>query len=117
MAKVLFTFDMCSSYSKNTEMHVLSSFMKYEDENIMNIVFLINLTARHLYCLIPMNRSYLSELVKLVERTVKSENRQSPDTPIYLVGQSFGACLALVVAARNPEIDLILVLANSGENW
>lgn len=36
VAKMQFTFDMCSSYSKNIEMHVLSSFMGYEDENIMN---------------------------------------------------------------------------------
>lgn len=56
-----------------------------------------------------------SELVKVVERTVKYENYQSPERPIYLVGQSFGACLALSVAARNPEIDIVLVIANSGD--
>ncbi|KAK6155350.1 hypothetical protein DH2020_009598 [Rehmannia glutinosa] len=34
--------------------------------------------------------------------------------PIYLVGESFGGCLALAVAARNPDIDLVLILANPG---
>nr|GFD05486.1 acyltransferase-like protein At1g54570, chloroplastic [Tanacetum cinerariifolium] len=56
-------------------------------------------------------------LVKLIETTVKSEHYESPNKPIYLVGQSFGACLALAVAARNPKIDLILVLANSATSF
>ncbi|KAL0737606.1 hypothetical protein Bca4012_013816 [Brassica carinata] len=51
-------------------------------------------------------------LVKLIERTVKSENHRFPNRPIYLVGESIGACLALDVAARNPNIDLALILAN-----
>ena len=54
-------------------------------------------------------------LVKLVERTVRSENYHSPKRPIYLVGESLGACLALAVAARNPDINLSLVLSNPGE--
>ncbi|KAI3668920.1 hypothetical protein L6452_40137 [Arctium lappa] len=57
------------------------------------------------------------ELVKLVESTVKSENYQLPERPIYLVGQSFGACLALAVAARNPGVDILLVLANSATSF
>lgn len=56
-----------------------------------------------------------SGLVKLVERTVRSENYHSPNRPIYLVGESLGACLALAVAARNPDIDIALVLVNPGE--
>ncbi|KAI7745269.1 hypothetical protein M8C21_017331 [Ambrosia artemisiifolia] len=63
------------------------------------------------------NRTPFPELVKMVESTVKSENYQSPKRPIYLVGQSFGACLALAVAARNPQIDLVLVLANSATSF
>ncbi|GMP29765.1 hypothetical protein CsSME_00004736 [Camellia sinensis var. sinensis] len=55
---------------------------------------------------------FLPELVKQVERTVRSENYRSPNRPIYLVGESLGGCLALAVAARNPDIDLILILAN-----
>ncbi|XP_076955289.1 phytyl ester synthase 2, chloroplastic-like isoform X1 [Bidens hawaiensis] len=65
----------------------------------------------------PADRTPFPELVKLVERTVKYENQQSPERPIYLVGQSFGACLALAVAARNPQIDLVLVLANPATSF
>eukprot|EP00268_Persea_americana_P053042 TRINITY_DN5981_c1_g2_i3.p1 TRINITY_DN5981_c1_g2~~TRINITY_DN5981_c1_g2_i3.p1 ORF type:complete len:648 (+),score=108.68 TRINITY_DN5981_c1_g2_i3:141-2084(+) len=39
------------------------------------------------------------------------------DTPIYLVGDSFGGCLALAVAARNPTIDLILILSNPATSF
>ncbi|GJX51369.1 acyltransferase-like protein, chloroplastic [Tanacetum coccineum] len=72
-----------------------------------------------LWCLnIPAtDRTPFPELVKLIETTVKSEHYESPNKPIYLVGQSFGACLALAVAARNPKIDLILVLANSATSF
>lgn len=58
--------------------------------------------------------SLCSGLVDFVERTVKSENSFSPNEPIYLVGESIGACIALAIAARNPDIDLILILANPG---
>lgn len=54
--------------------------------------------------------------MKLVERTVRSENYRSPNRPIYLVGESIGACLAISVAARNPDMDLVLVLSNPGQN-
>ncbi|KAK3039122.1 hypothetical protein RJ639_028868 [Escallonia herrerae] len=60
---------------------------------------------------------YLPELVELVETTVRSENGDFPKRPIYLVGDSFGACIALDVAARNPDIDLILILSNPGDPW
>lgn len=56
----------------------------------------------------------VADLVKLVERTVRSENERSPNRPIYLVGESLGGCLALAVAARNPDLDLVLILANPG---
>ncbi|EYU29940.1 hypothetical protein MIMGU_mgv1a022403mg [Erythranthe guttata] len=68
-----------------------------------------------IWCLhIPVtDRTSLPDLVKLVERTVRSEHgREANKRPIYLVGESFGASLALVVAAHNPHIDLILILAN-----
>ncbi|ESQ32802.1 hypothetical protein EUTSA_v10003736mg [Eutrema salsugineum] len=66
------------------------------------------------WCLhIPVrDRTPAKDLVKLIERTVKSENYRFPNRPIYLVGESIGACLALDVAARNPNIDLALILAN-----
>lgn len=67
-----------------------------------------------LRCLhIPVNdRTSFEELVNFVEETVRHEHALSPNKPIYLVGDSFGGCLALSVAARNPNIDLVLVLAN-----
>ncbi|CAH8266848.1 unnamed protein product [Arabidopsis lyrata] len=67
-----------------------------------------------IWCLhIPVSdRTPFKDLVKLIERTVKSENYRFPNRPIYLVGESIGACLALDVAARNPNIDLSLILVN-----
>ena len=53
--------------------------------------------------------------MKFAEKTVRLEHASSPNKPIYLVGDSFGGCLALAVAARNPEIDLVLILANPGQ--
>ncbi|KAD6796085.1 hypothetical protein E3N88_06981 [Mikania micrantha] len=72
-----------------------------------------------IWCLhIPAtDRTPFPELVKVVESTLKSQNYQSSGRPIYLVGQSFGACLALAVAARNPQIDIVLVLANSATSF
>ncbi|KAL2320358.1 hypothetical protein Fmac_029327 [Flemingia macrophylla] len=51
---------------------------------------------------------FLPDLVRIVERTVRSEFERSPNRAIYLVGESLGACLALAVAALNPDIDLVL---------
>ncbi|KAM7511781.1 hypothetical protein LguiB_010656 [Lonicera macranthoides] len=62
---------------------------------------------------IPLNdRTPFEDLVKFVEETVRLEFASSPNKPIYLVGDSFGGCLALAVAARNPTIDLVVILAN-----
>ncbi|KAL5701399.1 hypothetical protein ACHQM5_026741 [Ranunculus cassubicifolius] len=58
------------------------------------------------------DRTPFKELVTMVENTVKLEHDVHPDKPIYLVGDSFGGCLALAIAARNPSIDMILVLVN-----
>ncbi|KAK1277933.1 Acyltransferase-like protein [Acorus gramineus] len=38
-------------------------------------------------------------LVKLVEHTLRVEHAMNPNKPIYIVGDSFGGCLALVVGA------------------
>ncbi|XP_074309167.1 phytyl ester synthase 2, chloroplastic-like isoform X2 [Silene latifolia] len=56
-------------------------------------------------------------LILLVEQTVRSENCRFPGRPIYLVGESIGGCLALAVAARNPNIDLVLILANPATSF
>ncbi|KAA3475514.1 acyltransferase-like protein chloroplastic [Gossypium australe] len=62
----------------------------------------------NIWCLhIPVqDRTQFNELVKLVERTIRSENYRTPNKPIYLVAESLGACLAICVAARNPDMDL-----------
>ncbi|XP_059450629.1 LOW QUALITY PROTEIN: phytyl ester synthase 2, chloroplastic-like [Corylus avellana] len=72
-----------------------------------------------IWCLhIPVvDRTPFTELVKLVERVIRSENHRSPNRPIYLVGESFGGCLALAVAALNPDIDLVLILANPATSF
>uniref|UniRef100_A0A453L9G3 Serine aminopeptidase S33 domain-containing protein n=1 Tax=Aegilops tauschii subsp. strangulata TaxID=200361 RepID=A0A453L9G3_AEGTS len=60
------------------------------------------------WCLhIPVqDRTTFQGLVEYVERTVKSERSRAPDRPVYLVGESIGACIALAVAARNRDVDL-----------
>ncbi|KAK8473245.1 hypothetical protein PHAVU_001G087800 [Phaseolus vulgaris] len=71
------------------------------------------------WCLhIPVaDRTPFPELVKLVEKTVRSEHQRSRSRPIYLVGESLGACLALAVAALNPDIDFVLILANPATSF
>ncbi|KAJ8529431.1 hypothetical protein K7X08_036266 [Anisodus acutangulus] len=71
------------------------------------------------WCLhIPVyDRTPFDELVKFVERTVRMKHASSPNKPIYLVGDSFGGCLALAVAAHNPKIDLVLILANPATSF
>ncbi|RZC59649.1 hypothetical protein C5167_006958 [Papaver somniferum] len=72
-----------------------------------------------IWCLhIPIgDRTSFKELVQFVEKAVKEAHRGSPNRPIYLVGESIGACLALTVAARNPAIDLLLILANPATSF
>ncbi|KAF3670874.1 Acyltransferase-like protein, chloroplastic [Capsicum annuum] len=88
--------------------------------------------SSHLFCSDLVRQSYLvpiaggrwqvsraisRELVKFVERTVRMKHASSPNKPIYLVGDSFGGCLALAVAAHNPKIDLVLILANPATSF
>lgn len=63
------------------------------------------------------DRTPFEELVKLVEEAIRLEHTSRLNTPIYLVGDSFGGCLALAVAARNPTIDLVLILANPATSF
>ncbi|CAH8357773.1 unnamed protein product [Eruca vesicaria subsp. sativa] len=53
----------------------------------------------------------------MVETTVISESQRSPGQPIYLVGESLGACIAFSVAACNPHIDLVLILSNPATSF
>lgn len=71
------------------------------------------------WCLhIPVyDRTPFDGLVKFVERTVRMKHASSPNEPIYLVGDSFGGCLALAVAAHNPNIDLVLILSNPATSF
>lgn len=62
------------------------------------------------------DRTPYEDLVKFVGEAVVAEHASSPNMPIYLVGDSFGGCLALSVAAANPSVDLVLILVNPGEN-
>ncbi|ONM32084.1 acyltransferase-like protein At1g54570, chloroplastic isoform X2 [Zea mays] len=67
---------------------------------------------------IPVNdRTPFEGLVQIVENLIKHEHDLSPDRPIYLVGDSFGGSLALAVAARNPQIDLVLILVNPATSF
>ncbi|CAN6575541.1 unnamed protein product [Malus baccata var. baccata] len=62
---------------------------------------------------IPVNdRTPFEGLVKFVVETIRLEHASCPNKPIYLVGDSFGGCLSLAVAAHNPTIDLVLILVN-----
>ncbi|XP_075493539.1 phytyl ester synthase 2, chloroplastic-like [Primulina tabacum] len=72
-----------------------------------------------IWCLhIPIrDRTSFTDLVKQVEDTVRSEYSGKPNRPIYLVGESFGGCLALAVAALNNDIDLKLILANPATSF
>uniref|UniRef100_A0ACD5Z1Y4 Uncharacterized protein n=2 Tax=Avena sativa TaxID=4498 RepID=A0ACD5Z1Y4_AVESA len=63
------------------------------------------------------DRTPFEELVTMVEDVVRAEHSISPNKPIYLLGNSFGGCLALAVAARHPRIDLILVLVNPATSY
>ncbi|KAH7686721.1 Diacylglycerol acyltransferase protein [Dioscorea alata] len=72
-----------------------------------------------IWCLhIPVaDRMPFEGLVEYVEKTAKTEHSHFPNKPIYLVGESLGACIALAVATRNPNIDFILILANPGTSF
>lgn len=53
--------------------------------------------------------------MKIVEDVLSQEHATRPNKPIYLVGDSFGGCLALAVAARSRQLDLVLILVNPGQ--
>ncbi|CAI7807247.1 unnamed protein product [Closterium sp. NIES-53] len=67
---------------------------------------------------IPLSdRTDFQGLLSLVEAEVLQEHEQSPNRPLFLVGESFGALLAAAVAARNPSLPLTLVLINSATSF
>ncbi|KAG6388233.1 hypothetical protein SASPL_153433 [Salvia splendens] len=56
------------------------------------------------------------DLVELVGAAVE-ERASSPNMPVYLVGDSFGGCLALSVAAAKPAVDIVLILVNPAASF
>ncbi|KAI3860357.1 hypothetical protein MKX03_003529 [Papaver bracteatum] len=67
---------------------------------------------------IPVNdRTPLEGLLEIIENIVWDEHASFPNKPIYLLGDSMGGCLALAVSARNPTIDLVLVLSNPATSF
>ncbi|XP_041990171.1 acyltransferase-like protein At1g54570, chloroplastic isoform X3 [Salvia splendens] len=83
------------------------------------MVFFLGLRVFDVRCMhIPVqDRTPFAELVVWVEETLRAEHSSCPNKPIYLVGDSFGGCLALAVAARNPDIDLVVILANPATSF
>lgn len=72
-----------------------------------------------IWCLhIPVkDRTSFTGILEIVENTVRKEYSRLPNRPIYLVGESIGGCLALSVAGRNPDIDIVLILANPATSF
>ncbi|CAI9102431.1 OLC1v1000697C2 [Oldenlandia corymbosa var. corymbosa] len=67
---------------------------------------------------IPVNdRTPIEGLVSFVENAVRLENKSSGRKPIYIVGDSFGGCIALSAAARIPTIDLVVILINPATSY
>ncbi|KAJ7552394.1 hypothetical protein O6H91_06G054000 [Diphasiastrum complanatum] len=64
-----------------------------------------------------MDRTPFEGLLKIVEETIRVEHKNKPSKPLYIVGDSFGGMLALALAARNPNIDLVLILANPATSF
>ncbi|KAL8134311.1 hypothetical protein AgCh_009373 [Apium graveolens] len=71
------------------------------------------------WCLhIPFHdRTPFEGLVKFVESTIKLQHYAYSHKPIYIVGDSFGGCISLAVAANNPSIDLVLILVNPATSF
>ncbi|XP_023761198.2 phytyl ester synthase 1, chloroplastic isoform X1 [Lactuca sativa] len=63
------------------------------------------------------DRTPFEGLLTIVEDTLRFEHDLFPNRPIYLVGDSFGGCLALAVAARNPTIDLVVIVSNPSTSF
>lgn len=59
-------------------------------------------------------RFFCADLVGLVEGTIREELSLRRGRPVYLLGEGYGALLAVSVAARNPDLDLVLVLVDPG---
>ncbi len=59
----------------------------------------------------------LSSWQDMADQIIDLIRRESPHQPVYLCGESFGACLALQVIAKAPDIASHLVLINSASSF
>jgi len=62
-------------------------------------------------------RDDLSSWQDMAAQVVALIRQEYPDQPVYLCGESFGACLALQVIALAPDIASHLVLINSASSF
>lgn len=63
------------------------------------------------------NRISFRSLLEAVESAVIEEAKWRPRGPLYMVGEGFGGAVALAVAARNPDLDLVLILVNPATSF
>eukprot|EP00850_Spirogloea_muscicola_P016943 SM000141S00887 [mRNA] locus=s141:318599:323764:+ [translate_table: standard] len=63
------------------------------------------------------DRTTFAGLVELVEQRLIEERKKAPNRPLYIIGESFGGTLALAIAARNPSMDLQLVVVNPATSF
>ncbi|CAI5500740.1 unnamed protein product [Closterium sp. Naga37s-1] len=67
---------------------------------------------------VPLSdRTDFTRLVDLVEEEVVREHKLNPSRALFLLGESFGALLALAVSARNPKLPITLVLVNPATSF
>ncbi len=62
-------------------------------------------------------KNHFAALLEQVEAVIKEEQIVRPKSTIYLMGEAYGGVLALLLAARNPHVNLVLVLIDPGENF
>lgn len=63
------------------------------------------------------DRTPFPKLLEIVESAVVEEAQRRPSSPIYIVGEGLGGALALGIAARNPTLDLLLILVNPATSF
>lgn len=56
-----------------------------------------------------------AELVGIVEAALREEHSHAPERALFVMGESFGAVLALAVAERTADLPISLILVNPGE--
>ncbi|MDJ0703364.1 MAG: alpha/beta fold hydrolase [Leptolyngbyaceae cyanobacterium MO_188.B28] len=62
----------------------------------------------------------LTDWPGLVEQTatlIRTEQKLTPNRPIYLCGESFGGCLALNLAIQNPKLTNRMILVNPASSF